>query len=158
MEDSKENSNNIYIQDRSRRNMAKLFSILPVVIVIGILGLGISSFAQEPKNDTIGSNNSYFQSQGDPGQQEQRQSSSITKPEAQIVVSAEELFELRDNLAEARVALDRGNLVELAQHIENLDQLVTVMLNPLPAGTGAFEQRGQQIQQQQSKLNADSSR
>lgn len=61
-------------------------------------------------------------------------------PNARITVIAEDLFEIRDNIGEARQAFDRGNLFELAEHINNLDNLVTVLLNPLPQNATMLEQ------------------
>lgn len=138
----------------TRLTPALAFSIIPILMVMGALDLGTPTFAQSVQNGTIILNSSNMQSQNEIGQQQQQQlqeQSTITKPDAEIIVFAEDLFEIRDNLAEARTALDSGNYVELAQHIENLDQLVTVMLNPLPEGTSAFEQRGQQMQQYQQQ-------
>lgn len=77
-----------------------------------------------------------------------QQQNTLVKPDAQIIVLAEDLFEIRDNLGEAREALTRGNLFELAEHINNLDNLITVMINPLAENTTAFEQKGQMLQQQ----------
>ncbi|HET6590016.1 MAG TPA: hypothetical protein VFG45_07635 [Candidatus Nitrosocosmicus sp.] len=50
-----------------------------------------------------------------------------------------EISEIRDNLGEARLALNSSNLFELAKHINNLDNLVTVMLGPLPQNVTMFE-------------------
>jgi hypothetical protein len=61
-------------------------------------------------------------------------------PNARITVIAEDLFEIRDNIGEARLALDAGNLFELAEHINNLDNLVTILLSPLPQNATMVEQ------------------
>ncbi len=76
----------------------------------------------------------------------------IQKPDTQIIVLAEDLFEIRDNLAEARQALNQNNFLELAQSIDNIDQLVTVLINPLPTNATAFEQNNQlPLQESQMK-------
>ncbi len=153
LKDNKESSQGInqrHCSVNTRLSAAVAFSIIPIIMAIGAIDSGTHAFAQSIQNGTIGLENSSMQSQNGTEQQQQLQEqTTITKPDAEIIVFAEDLFEIRDNLAEARAALDRGNYFELAQHIENLDQLVTVMLNPLPEGTSAFEQRGQQMQQQQ---------
>ncbi|MDN5847594.1 MAG: hypothetical protein L0H53_15120 [Candidatus Nitrosocosmicus sp.] len=66
-------------------------------------------------------------------------------PNTRITVVAEELFEIRDNIGEARQALNAGNLFELAEHINNLDNLVTVLLTPLPENVTMLEQSKQTL-------------
>ncbi|MGH9983440.1 MAG: hypothetical protein ACRD8W_05720 [Nitrososphaeraceae archaeon] len=53
---------------------------------------------------------------------------STSVPDSQLVVFAEDLEEIRDNLAEAQDALSRGKLVDLSQHINNIDRLVSIIL------------------------------
>ncbi len=52
----------------------------------------------------------------------------VSGPDSQLVVFAENLEEIRDNLAEAQDALFRGKLVELSEHINNVDRLVSIIL------------------------------
>lgn len=61
-------------------------------------------------------------------------------PNAQITVIAEDLLEIRDNIGEARQAFNAGKLFELAEHINNLDNLVTILLTPLPHNVTMVEQ------------------
>ena len=71
----------------------------------------------------------------------QQQLPTISERNEQVIVLAVGLFEIRDNLAEAREALDKGNFLELSQHIDNIDHLVTVMVNPLPEDTSDIEKQ-----------------
>ncbi len=106
-----------------------------------VIAQGNGSLQNEVTNDTSTS----FLPQNDIQTQDSMNAEPISKTikNNQVVVFAEDLLEIRDNLAEARVALDNGNLLELAQEIENLDNLVTVLLNPLPQNISAFEQKNQ---------------
>lgn len=121
----------------------KLFVVCPLLLLI----LATSQFNID--QSVNGQMNTDFQNQAvtnesldmQPTQNiSQQMTSEIIKPDSQIVVLANDLFEIRDNIAEARESLDKGNFFELAQNIENLDHLVTVIINPLPHNTTAFEQ------------------
>ncbi|MDN5868920.1 MAG: hypothetical protein L0H55_16160 [Candidatus Nitrosocosmicus sp.] len=67
----------------------------------------------------------------------------VLDPNARITVIAGDLFEIRDNIGEARLAFNAGNLFELAEHINNLDNLVTILLTPLPENVTMLEQSKQ---------------
>lgn len=53
---------------------------------------------------------------------------SVSGPDSQLVVFAEDLEEIRDNLAEAHDALSQGKLVELSEQINNVDRLLSIIL------------------------------
>ncbi|MGH9978766.1 MAG: hypothetical protein ACRD8Z_23475 [Nitrososphaeraceae archaeon] len=53
---------------------------------------------------------------------------SVSGPDSQLVVFAEDLEEIRDNLAEAQDALSQGRLVELSEQINNVNRLVSIIL------------------------------
>jgi hypothetical protein len=72
-------------------------------------------------------------------------------PNARITVIAEDLLEIRDNIGEARQAFNAGNLFELAEHINNLDNLVTILLTPLPENVTILEKQQLEQQQQQQR-------
>ncbi|MGD9671850.1 MAG: hypothetical protein AB7U98_00050 [Candidatus Nitrosocosmicus sp.] len=90
----------------------------------------------EFQNENVINNSSAVQPAQNTSQQ---MTSEAIRPDAQIIVLANDLFEIKDNIAEAREALDRGNFFELAQSIQNLDQLVTLIINPLPENTTTTE-------------------
>lgn len=46
----------------------------------------------------------------------------------QIVVVAEDIEEIRDNLQEAREALNNANYLQVLSHIDNIDQLLTAFV------------------------------
>ena len=132
-------------------NAAIILSLLSIVMMVGPLGLINSVNAQantSTQNGVIGNNVTMDMQQSSQVNTTQQQLPTISKPDAQFFVLAEDLFEIRDNLAEAREALNRGNFLELSQHIDNIDHLITVLINPLPANSTGFEQRGELMQQQ----------
>lgn len=128
------------------------FSLVTVVGQLSYTQVAIGQVNEESQNQANVSNNpSEIQSTQNTTQQA---INDVVKPDAQILVLAEDLFEIRDNLAEARESLIRGHLFELAESIDNLDHLVTVLINPLPENVTAFEQNNPQLQQQ-SMINSE---
>lgn len=138
-----------------RTNAAIILSLLSIVMMVGPLGLinSVNAQANTSTQNGISNNGTMDMQQASQFNTTQQQLPTISKPEAQFFVLAEDLFEIRDNLAEAREALNRGNFLELSQHIDNIDHLITVLINPLPANSTGFEQRDQRMQQQQTINN-----
>lgn len=53
---------------------------------------------------------------------------STSRQSSQLVVFENDLEEIKDNLAEARSSLNQGNQIELDQHIDNIDRLLSIIL------------------------------
>ncbi len=51
-------------------------------------------------------------------------------PSRELVVIARDLEEIRDNLAEARFALNDGNYIGVLQHLNNIESMIRVVLTP----------------------------
>ncbi len=48
----------------------------------------------------------------------------------ELVVIARDLEEIRDNLAEARFALNDGDYIQVLQHLNNIENMIRVVLTP----------------------------
>lgn len=116
----KKENDEINTQTKATYNNIVIFSILSSLLILGLSLFSVqTSLAQVNENIPLANTSSETFT---------TDNKKILQIPSEVIVVAEDVEEIKDNLQKARQALNDANYLKVLSHIDNIDQLLTVIV------------------------------